>query len=410
MAQDYVGSNNLNLLVPSGQFGTRIAGGKDAASPRYIFTHLSKVARILFPEIDDELLTYNEDDGQSIEPFYYCPIIPLLVVNGSQGIGTGWSTNIPSFNIHDVVQYIYCKLNEDSDLPSISPWVKGFTGSLELNGSSGYKSIGKAKKASSTSVIVSELPVGKWTNDYKEHLLKMRSRGEIQSFTENHTTTKVSFTIQTNRAQLQRWRKSGLTKALKLETNVPTSNMNAFDENGVICKFDCPESIVDAYYPIRLGLYHDRKSLLECTREHSAITSRNKAKFIEAVVDGKIDLARGTRSKDDTVLLLEELEFTPMSKLQEIQSSWGNKKGLQVDRTITDNSVFDEVNSINHQKEFDYLLNMPLSSLTSEKISDLRNEANKMDSELDEVRQTSAEDLWRQDLEKLENYLKAQSY
>lgn len=85
MAQDFVGSNNINLLVPSGQFGTRLTGGADAASPRYIFTHLAPITRILFPEEDDVLLNYLEDDGQSIEPEFFCPVIPLLVVNGSQG-------------------------------------------------------------------------------------------------------------------------------------------------------------------------------------------------------------------------------------------------------------------------------------------------------------------------------------
>lgn len=85
MAQDFVGSNNINLLEPSGQFGTRRLGGSDAASPRYIFTRLTPIARRLFPEEDDILLTYREDDGQMIEPEYYCPVIPFLLVNGAGG-------------------------------------------------------------------------------------------------------------------------------------------------------------------------------------------------------------------------------------------------------------------------------------------------------------------------------------
>lgn len=80
MAQDFVGSNNVNLLTPSGQFGTRLEGGSDAASPRYIFTFLSPIARLLFPEEDDILLNFQEDEGQVIEPEYFCPIIPLLLV------------------------------------------------------------------------------------------------------------------------------------------------------------------------------------------------------------------------------------------------------------------------------------------------------------------------------------------
>ena len=111
MAQDFVGSNNLNLIMPIGQFGTRLAGGADAASPRYIFTHLSPLARYVFPDADDSLLTYREDDGQQIEPEFFCPVIPLLLVNGSQGIGTGWSTFIPSYSPLDVLRYIRAKLD-----------------------------------------------------------------------------------------------------------------------------------------------------------------------------------------------------------------------------------------------------------------------------------------------------------
>ena len=97
MAQVFVGSNNLNLLQPLGQFGTRLQGGKDAASPRYIFTNLSSLARTIFHPADDPLLNYLNDDGQSIEPEWYIPVIPMLLVNGGDGIGTGWSTGIPNY-------------------------------------------------------------------------------------------------------------------------------------------------------------------------------------------------------------------------------------------------------------------------------------------------------------------------
>ena len=196
MAQDFVGSNNINLLVPSGQFGTRLAGGKDAASPRYIFTALSPLARILFPEVDDALLSYMEDDGQSIEPEVFCPIIPLLLVNGAQGIGTGWSANIPPHNPRDVLDYIRAKLDSKQDLPSLQPWVRNFKGEIvSKDDGRGYDSIGKIEKASKSSVVISELPVGKWTNDYKDHLLRMRDKGTIQNIVEDHTTTSVAFTV-----------------------------------------------------------------------------------------------------------------------------------------------------------------------------------------------------------------------
>jgi Type IIA topoisomerase (DNA gyrase/topo II, topoisomerase IV), A subunit len=145
MAQDFVGSNNINLLEPGGQFGTRIVGGKDAASPRYIFTRLSPIARLLFPEVDDALLNYLEDDGVVIEPKFYCPIIPLLLVNGAQGIGTGWSTFIPSHDVRDVLEHIKAKLAGEKSLPDVRPWVRGFTGDIIVNNQrSGYTSVGVA--------------------------------------------------------------------------------------------------------------------------------------------------------------------------------------------------------------------------------------------------------------------------
>lgn len=104
MAQNFVASNNINLLQPIGQFGTRNQGGKEAASPRYIFTSLSPVTRHLFHEADDAVLTYLEEEGQSIEPNYYLPILPLSLVNGAEGIGTGWSTFIPQHDPRAVVE------------------------------------------------------------------------------------------------------------------------------------------------------------------------------------------------------------------------------------------------------------------------------------------------------------------
>ena len=89
MAQNFVGSNNINLFQPNGQFGTRLRG-KDSASERYIYTLLSPITRKLFPQQDDNILNYLNDDGQYVEPVYYAPIIPMILVNGTKGIGTGF--------------------------------------------------------------------------------------------------------------------------------------------------------------------------------------------------------------------------------------------------------------------------------------------------------------------------------
>ena len=165
LAQDFVGSNNINLLVPSGQFGTRLSGGKDAASPRYIFTSLSRISRYIFPEEDDILLNYLEDDGQKIEPEFYAPILPLLLINGSQGIGTGWSTHVPSYNPEDILNYIIARLDEVEDLPPIRPYARNFGGRIEpQEDGCGYVTYGRAKQATENSVLIDELPLGVWTD------------------------------------------------------------------------------------------------------------------------------------------------------------------------------------------------------------------------------------------------------
>ena len=124
MAQNFVGSNNINLLMPNGQFGTRNKGGKDCASPRYIFTELNKVTRHLFNQNDSPLMDYIFEEGQKIEPNWYLPIIPMILVNGCEGIGTGWRSQLPCFNPHEIVKSLKSKLKGNEFL-KLEPWYKG---------------------------------------------------------------------------------------------------------------------------------------------------------------------------------------------------------------------------------------------------------------------------------------------
>ena len=97
MAQDFIGSNNINILEPIGQFGTRIMGGSDSAQPRYIHTCIPDIVPYIYKKEDMNVLTYNDDDGFLVEPEFYVPIIPMILVNGSEGIGTGWSSKYSQF-------------------------------------------------------------------------------------------------------------------------------------------------------------------------------------------------------------------------------------------------------------------------------------------------------------------------
>ena len=180
MAQNYVGSNNINMLMPNGQFGTRLTGGKDSASPRYIFTELNTpIIFSLFNKQDLPILNYNNDDGDSVEPEYYLPVIPMILVNGVIGIGTGFSSLIPAYNPQDLINIYTALLSEKDEAHfakllkytnKIKPYYRGFKGKIEKNTLSKYESIGVYKRMSSTKIEITELPVGTWTQNYKEFL------------------------------------------------------------------------------------------------------------------------------------------------------------------------------------------------------------------------------------------------
>ncbi|GJP74296.1 hypothetical protein CLOP_g4904 [Closterium sp. NIES-67] len=224
LAQDFVGSNNVNLLVPSGQFGTRLQGGKDAASPRYIYTRLHRLTRVIFPLADDALLEYLDDDGQRIEPKWYVPILPMVLVNGSEGIGTGWSSYVPTFNPRDVVANLKRRMRGEAMLP-MHPWFRGFKGSIQLTsarqgGGNSYTVTGVATRLAGgrkgeqqgvkgvTGVTVTELPIRTWTQTYKEFLEGLMGGGGggggegggksvlIRDMREHHTDTSVHFELE----------------------------------------------------------------------------------------------------------------------------------------------------------------------------------------------------------------------
>lgn len=171
LAQDFVGSNNLNLLMPYGQFGTRLSGGKDAASARYIFTALSPLARRVIHEEDDAILNYLYEDNQKIEPLWYIPIIPMVLINGAEGIGTGWSTKVPNYDIHEVIANLRRMLDGVDPLPML-PSYRGYNGRIVEVGENRYVFFGEIAVLDDQTVEITELPIKVWTQYYKETVLE----------------------------------------------------------------------------------------------------------------------------------------------------------------------------------------------------------------------------------------------
>ena len=234
MAQNFVASNNINLLLPIGQFGTRNQGGKEAASARYIFTSLSPVTRTIFHEADDAVLEYLEEEGQSIEPNFYLPIIPLSLVNGAEGIGTGWSTFIPQHNPRDVVENIR-RLMQNEPYQTMHPWYKGYSGSIVEEQGKHFVT-GIYNVLDDDELEITELPIGKWTRDYKNFLEELAQKDEIEEIREYHQENRVHFVLKVPKLR-EIENKEGIIKKFKLQTSLSSSNYVLFDEEGRINRY-----------------------------------------------------------------------------------------------------------------------------------------------------------------------------
>ena len=364
MAQNYTGSNNMNLLEPIGQFGSRIMSGKDASSPRYIFTKLSKNSDILFNINDFPLLDYLEDDGQSIEPKYFVPTLPLLLINGSEGIGTGFSTKIPSFNPDDIKKHLGELIKDPSyEIPELTPWYSGFKGTIEKVDDNKWVSFGKYVIVDCI-IKITEIPIGESIENYKQHLEKLESDDRIVTFKNSSTDTIVDFEIKVKKNTLEQWEYSGtLEKILKLTSNLNATNMHIFNENGKIQKMYSAEEILYTFYKIRIKYYALRKQHLENTLFKELCIIETKVKYITSVVNEKLIIFK--RKKKDIII-----EMTKM-KLYEVENS------------------------------YDYLLNMPGISFTEERIKSLTTEHSKKKEEHDLIKKTTINDLWKSDLDKL---------
>ncbi|EPS67102.1 hypothetical protein M569_07672 [Genlisea aurea] len=406
MAQDFVGSNNINLLLPNGQFGTRDQGGKDHASARYIYTQLSPATRYLFPKADDVLLDYLNEDGQSIEPIWYMPIIPMVLVNGSEGIGTGWSTFIPNYNPRDIIANVRHLLNDEM-MDSMQPWYRGFRGSIEKNttkeAGTGYNVSGIIEEIDETTLKVTELPIRKWTQDYKEFLESVSSENDkskdpfIEGCSDYSSPHIPQFMVYMSAEKLLAVKQEGLLKKFKMTTNIGTTNMHLFDPKGVIKKYDTPEQILEEFYHLRLEYYEKRKKALLANLEVDLLKCENKWRFIRCVVDGSIVVSN--RKRADLLLELKQKGFTPFPK---------KKLAAEVDVAGSTDDVYEaEENgaTASHEGDYDYLLSLSIGTLTVEKMRELEAERDKLLQEFEDLKRASVKSLWMKDLDALEGKL-----
>ena len=288
MAQDYVGANNVNLLVPSGQFGTRLQGGKDAASARYIFTALAPCTRRIFDPRDDPILERLEDDGVPVEPRFYAPTLPMVLVNGAEGIGTGFSTSVPRYDPADLRANVERYLRGEPMTP-MKPWYRGFTGavtpSAEREGS--FVIRGTFERANGGKEIrITELPIGTWTQQYKEWL---ETKFPLARYENHSTETNVLFRLFFESAPDLG---DDPHKTLGLSSVVHTTNMYLFDADGRIARYDSPLAILRDYCKVRIAYYAKRRDHLLATLADEVAGLDEKIRFVRAVIDGSLVVFR----------------------------------------------------------------------------------------------------------------------
>lgn len=415
MAQNFVGKNNINLLNPNGQFGTRLEGGHDHASARYIFTNINAITHKIFNQLDNQLLDYNDDDGYQIEPKVYYPILPMVLINGCEGIGTGYSTSIPCFNVEEIIIEIQNYINDLPIKDNWTPFYNGFKGTItpynpkstkilldenEQSGSTSSKDnelsymnfittgVYEIKKVKDTyTIIITELPIGMWTNTYKEFieeqiLITQEYKKSEKSSNKSDTKSKVirlpissylnrctdenihfeiTFEKEFNPTLIDEL--TLLTK-LKLTSKISLTNMYLY-KNGIICKYHSIRSILEEYLVERLKLYETRRNQCIINYEQDLKYINNKIRFLEMIMNDELIIYR--KKKEIVVKELEELNF--------------DKK----------------------DNDYNYLVKIPIDTFTEENLEKLYNERNKIIENKTFYETSTNKSLYNCDLENLMN-------
>ena len=410
MAQDFVGSNNINLLEPIGQFGSRIMGGADSAQPRYIHTKIPDIIPHIFIPDDNYVLDYLQDDGLMVEPNYYVPILPMILVNGSEGIGTGWSTYVPAHNPLDIINNIKILLKSGKnekpttsklntiELPELKPWYRGFTGEIVKHKDQSYLTYGKYEVKNKAQIEIVELPIRTWTDKYKEVLESLiiesgkdKKKSQcLRNYSSQSTDIQVRFTLSMTGETLENLTQSNVKnadgqnkveKTFKLTSKINTSNMVLYNSKGYLQKFKNANEILKDYFLVRYEFYEKRKEyqIKALAQQLKVINAR--VKFILEFIEGVIVIAK--RTKLNLISQLVERKY-PNSNftLEELSL-------LKLEKITSDGG-------------YDYLIKMPIYNLTQERIEELMKEKEELTHKYEMLQELTVEKLWLQEIKMLE--------
>lgn len=359
----------------------------------------------------------------------------LRVVNGADGIGTGWSTNVPTYNPREIIRNIRAILSGQQPQP-MKPWYRGFIGEVDAKNTTTYSIAGVIEQVDDSTILIKELPVSTWTNTYKQFLESMiignaaaaTAKNEdgsaaaapapaiVKDFKENHTDTTVLFTVTLPPEKLQECLddKNGIHRKFKLETTVATTNMNLFDLNSTIHKYETATDILYAFYDVRIEYYQKRKDHLtkKLTEEWEQLD--NKVRFIMSVINGSLVVSN--RKKVELFNNLKQMGFKQFTVSNKAAASGGaSARGGNNDDEDDDNMSVNSLDSTSNvlseihamDKGYDYLLSMKIWSLTQERVQALTAQRDEKHLELKRLSMKQPSDLWLEDLDMLEDALKA---
>ena len=362
LANSFVGVNNIPLLYRDGQFGTRLSGGKDAAAGRYIFTKMDVLTRDIFPEVDDTLLTYNVEDGETIEPKHFTPIIPMILVNGCvAGIGTGWSCQVPLYNPKDIVNCCLAWLdNGNEGVTDIHPWYRGFTGTITEKSPGKYETRGRVERVKPNVVEVQELPVNMWTDKFKDYAEDLRESKMIKGLKNYSTPKDVKFQIKEC--------SNGMVCSednLKLRSSLSTTNIVLFSPEGKLKKYESAKEVIQAFCPVRLDLYVKRKQAILDSLNHKLLSSKGRYRFLKEVMDNKLKIYR----------VPEPEIITELTKRK-----------------------YPTVTHATKGPCYEYLLSMDMRSFTQEKLNKLEKDILDIEASLKKTQAVSPKTMWKKEL------------
>ena len=363
MAQKF--KNSLPLLEGVGQFGSLRSPA--AGAPRYISAKLHPNFRLLYQDFD--LLENKIEEGEKIEPAFFLPIVPTVILNGTSGIAVGFATNILNRNPKDVVDACISTLN-NKKMKVLAPWIQEFKGTFtrDLENPKTWKIKGQYQIINTTTVKITAIPPNYTYERYEEILNLLQEKGIITSYDDNSSET-IEYILKFRRSVLNSLVSSEgkLERALRLNTQ-ETENLTTLDENGKLKIFDKAEDIVKHFVGVRLGWYQTRKDYLIDKTEKQLSLVTNKARFIKDIIDGKL-----------------KINNVPKEKIV----------------TYLKTNAYDTVHG-----SYDYLLSMAIHSLTKERYEKLLLEKEGCIIALKTLKATDPKEMYLGDLKKLKQSIK----